>query len=664
VPSRRTLCDSAGRPWILDGHLAAGGEGTVHPLVDDDALLAKIYNRPPSLQTVEKLTWMVRTGSPTLRQIAAWPTELLFDKPDGREVGFLMPRFTEHQPIHHLYNPAQRLKYFPRADWSFLAAAARNCAAAFEEVHAVGCLVGDINQSNVLVSSRATIGLIDCDSFQVQANGRLFLCEVGVPHYTPPELQHRNFTGLARTLNHDRFGLAVLLFQLLFMGRHPYAGRYLGAGDLPFEQFIQEFRFAYGPQASALRMEQPPHTLALDGVSPAVAQLFRCAFERGSEAIDARPTATQWLQALDEFRSGLKPCPNDAGHRLGAHETACPWCAFVAHGGPNYFRGVAVVAVVFKFDSARLRGLTERIRNSAVSVAYSRSRIMAGTRVIPRALPAELANSSRLGVVLGTVTSIALVLLFLSPFLGKTLALFGAPIFVVFGVWFVAHWVASPRHREYRSRVKAEKSAEHTLGSEESRWQRFLADHRTQETRIRKELDSALEQCRLLEKRFRGDEQSLEKNRQAMQLEHHLRNCFISDADIPGIGPTREQALISFGVETAFDIEPAAIDKIKGFGEVLTGNLIAWKKKMAKEFHFDPHSRVPETALRTLTLKYQHMQDTLFAQLERGATELETMTQSVQRECDTREPDLRRLAADWAQAKADVQVLAWRRGGR
>jgi DNA-binding helix-hairpin-helix protein with protein kinase domain len=395
-----------------------------------------------------------------------------------------------------------------------------------------------------------------------------------------------------------------------------------------------------------------------------VGQLFRTAFERGSEANGARPTATQWLQALDEFRGGLKPCPNDPGHKISAHETACPWCAFVAKGGPNYFRGVAVVAIVFKFDAARLRRLTERIRSSAASVGYSRSRIMPGTGVIPRALPADLEHSSRLGIVLGAVASSAVILLLLSCILGKTLALFGAPIFVVFGVWFVVHMVTSPRYREYRARVKAEKNIERTLCLQESRWQRFLADQRTQEARIRKELDQALEHCRQLEKHFRGDEQNLEKNRQAMQLEHHLRNCFISDADIPGIGPTREQTLISFGVETAFDIDSAAIDKIKGFGKVLTGNLMAWQKKMTKEFRFDPHSRVPEAALRTLALKYQYMQDSLFSQLERGATELETMTQTVQRERDAREPELRRLAAEWAQAKADVQVLAWRRRAR
>jgi DNA-binding helix-hairpin-helix protein with protein kinase domain len=205
------------------------------------------------------------------------------------------------------------------------------------------------------------------------------------------------------------------------------------------------------------------------------------------------------------------------------------------------------------------------------------------------------------------------------------------------------------------------RSTERDLHAHETRWQKFLAERRSQEDRTRKDLNQALEQCRQLEKRFRGDEQNLEKNRQAMLLEHHMRNCFISDAEIPGIGPTREQTLISFGVETAFDIDSAAIRKIKGFGKVLTGSLMAWKKQMAKEFRYDPNSSVPEAALRSLALKYRHLQDTLFGRLERGAAELEALATAVQQERETREPELRKLAAAWAQAKADVQVLAWRR---
>jgi DNA-binding helix-hairpin-helix protein with protein kinase domain len=46
-----------------------------------------------------------------------------------------------------------------------------------------------VNQGNVLVGSDSKVVLIDSDSFQVNARGTLHLCEVGVSHFTPPELQ-------------------------------------------------------------------------------------------------------------------------------------------------------------------------------------------------------------------------------------------------------------------------------------------------------------------------------------------------------------------------------------------------------------------------------------------------------------------------------------------
>src|SRR5262249_61999645 len=104
-----------------------------------------------------------------------------------------MPRFTGFLPIHTLYSPAHRRATFPQADWAFLIHTARNCAIAFDTVHERGIVVGDVNQSNVLVSDRALVCLIDCDSFQVRANGRLLRCEVGISPYTPPELQKHNF---------------------------------------------------------------------------------------------------------------------------------------------------------------------------------------------------------------------------------------------------------------------------------------------------------------------------------------------------------------------------------------------------------------------------------------------------------------------------------------
>src|SRR5207248_2951126 len=151
----------------------------------------------------------------------------------------------------------------PSADWPFLIGAAHNVAYSFSVIHSAGHVIGDVNQGNVLVSAKAFVKLIDCDSFQIASNGRKFLCEVGVSHFTPPELQSKSFNGLVRTPNHDNFGLAVLCFHLLFMGRHPFAGRYLGTGDLPIEKAIKEYRFAFGRSAQTMLMSAPPMSLGL-----------------------------------------------------------------------------------------------------------------------------------------------------------------------------------------------------------------------------------------------------------------------------------------------------------------------------------------------------------------------------------------------------------------
>ncbi len=119
-----------------------------------------------------------------------------------------MAKVVNREPIHKLYSPAHRKQDFPKAAWDFLLYVARNTAAAFSTLHAQGHVIGDVNQGNVVVGADSKVTLIDCDSFQIRASNTLHLCEVGVPHFTPPELQGTSsFASTQRTENHDNFGL-------------------------------------------------------------------------------------------------------------------------------------------------------------------------------------------------------------------------------------------------------------------------------------------------------------------------------------------------------------------------------------------------------------------------------------------------------------------------
>jgi DNA-binding helix-hairpin-helix protein with protein kinase domain len=357
-----TYVDSNGRSVLLDRELGKGGEGSVYAVSGRADLVVKIYKSPPSPQTAEKLTMMVSRAKANVRllEVAAWPHDLVYDATVGRLAGFAMPRIDGCKPIQQLYNPRQRLQSFPQASWSFQIRAARNLAAAFDEIHKAGCLVGDVNGSNIQVSNQALVRLVDCDSFQLQSDGKIFLCEVGVQHYTPPEIQGRSLVGFVRTENHDRFGLAVLIYQLLFVGRHPYQGLYQGPDDPSFEKLIKEFRFAQGPAAHQWSMAPPPHVPTFVDIPPALGILFRQAFEKGSENSN-RPRPKKWLTELEQLENSLTRCAQDSGHLFWRNAGDCTWCRLARNGGPEYYYGTGDTTRGFVVNERKLQEVERRL---------------------------------------------------------------------------------------------------------------------------------------------------------------------------------------------------------------------------------------------------------------------------------------------------------------
>ena len=309
--------------------LGAGGEARIFAVAEAPELVAKIYHRPEEAQA-RKLRAMLlappedpaaASGSLSI----AWPVDLLAD--GQRVVGFLMPRLVDCAPIFDFYNPATRRQKFPLLHTGYLHRAGRNLASAVRALHAKGYVIGDVNESNILVTQTALVALVDCDSFQARdlQTGEIYRCPVGKLEFTPPELQGKTFAELDRTPEQDNFGLAVLLFQLLLEGTHPFAGIYSGAGEPPpYETRIAAGHFPHGSRPVPYR--PMPAAPPFETLHAGLRRLFIRCFEEGHADPAARPTALEWRSALTEAEDALLICARNSQHRYDAHCAACPWC--------------------------------------------------------------------------------------------------------------------------------------------------------------------------------------------------------------------------------------------------------------------------------------------------------------------------------------------------
>lgn len=332
------------RPLTLGPLIGHGGEANVYAAGKAGKWVAKLYH-DPTPERAAKLRQMIANPPADPSSAAghisiAWPAELITDT--NRQVaGFLMPAVDQRAsvPSFRLYNPRDRLATWPGFGWEYLLRAAANLAGVVRALHARGYVIGDLNESNILVTNTALVTLVDCDSMQVPAGGAgLFRCTVGKAEYTPPELQGHRFAGVTRTTEQDAFGLAVLVHLLLMEGVHPYQGVWRGAGAPTVAEHIRAGRCALVPGSGLM---PPPYTLSFETMPPQIRALMLRCFGDGQRNPAARPSAAEWQRALGEAARKLARCKANKQHVHGRHLTTCPWCSRIARGLPDPFPPVA-----------------------------------------------------------------------------------------------------------------------------------------------------------------------------------------------------------------------------------------------------------------------------------------------------------------------------------
>ena len=156
----------------------------------------------------------------------AWPLGAVKDR-GGRTIGYAMRRIPpEFKPFRALFGGAAAVsRCFPGWGRKELARAAKAFVDTVRWLDGLGIRPADFNPSNFMAAPDGRIMLLDCDSFEVRGrDGTVHTSDVFYPDCAAPEiLREPGMAGEARTKEQTRFSAALVAYQLLMEGGHPYA---------------------------------------------------------------------------------------------------------------------------------------------------------------------------------------------------------------------------------------------------------------------------------------------------------------------------------------------------------------------------------------------------------------------------------------------------------
>ncbi|HOX37705.1 MAG TPA: hypothetical protein PL033_06925 [Candidatus Brocadiia bacterium] len=661
----RPLYDGGGAEVILDTCLGRGGEGSVFAIRADAGNVAKIYLNPNPAKS-SKIEHMVSVYSPALAKIAAWPVKTLHSSRGGAVVGFAMPRIPQgaHE-IHNLSSPATRFRKYPSANWAFLVRAARNCAIAFDTVHASGCVIGDVSATNEVVKSDATVFLIDCDSYQISCSGRHFFCEVGTPEYTPPELHGKDLSKVVRTTNHDNFGLSVLIFQLLLMW-HPYMGVYEGTGEAPtLVEFIRNCHYAYSVHSSRYSLSPAPSVIPMCYLPTPIQTFFERAFGSSGMATNGRPTAREWMSALGDLESGLRPCKSHRAHMYYESGKGCPWCDVTKRRQIEYFiiidntvishsifddRSPLIVDLLRQFGLFQL----EEITIPAIDLGkYS-----------PKPVSPEVIVSLKRWTALKRAIWISVVVVIIVSALLQSMA-----FTILCGIGIMLVWGYSRVHNLYEEEVIERKRL---LDDRRRRADDVLSQLRNCCSRYRQDYSGADERIRKLacghrniKGNYEQEIQSLRQQAKDQQFRLYMQGVLLEDSSIPNMGAKRIGRLATYGIVSAWDITNQNLrwgpgqkqGGIPGFAEVLCTQLLAWREHVAKGFRFDPKRAEDPAKKNQVARKWQQIQTENEDNIRRMISDQQRQHRKVKDEVERLSLLVCSMRREAAMAEADYTLL-------
>ena len=234
--------------------IGAGGEGAVYEDRNDSRMVIKVLHQQHATPERSAKLRAMCNNPPLNAQALSWPDVV---ETDAGGLRYRMPRASGKAGTAYRFISANERRQLPQSqqEYEYRTKIGVKIAEAFRWLHTIHVRIGDVNPSNILVSDDGSVMLIDCDSFQIPGppGHQPYPCVVGSPEYTAPEIN--DFQRQFRSQDSDNFALAVLLYQLLGNGSHPYQGIDASAHEAVsnIRERIKDHRFAHQPREGRWR---------------------------------------------------------------------------------------------------------------------------------------------------------------------------------------------------------------------------------------------------------------------------------------------------------------------------------------------------------------------------------------------------------------------------
>ena len=627
----------------LGRRVGEGGEGTVWTVQGSPEHVVKIYREMTATEGQRtKVTALSQMDSEKLLEVAAWPLDYVVDA-NGDTVGFTMQYIRGSMPLFSSYQIKTRMQKLPQANFQFLVRAARNLATCVHRVHEAGLVIGDLNESNTLIDGKAMVKLIDTDSIQMVIDGKCLVCPVAKLELLAPEMHNKDLEEVPRERNHDLFPLAVLIFQILGFGRHPFAGRHVRGEDFSLEGAIQQGHYAY-----TKRRETPIRAvkgITLDHLPPQIIELFEDTFD---PTVRQRPSALTWFEELHKLEQTMSICEKSEYHRHWSGSSFCPWCQLesvwkITLFGDGNSQGQIVPRG--RYDSESILQVIEQIPQPLA-------------KVLPAMeidhIPAKPINFLELAG--GKITQFApyeLAILAVCAAIMPSQAIFiGAIALFLLCIAFLSGMPQRRRRvmKEYRA-IYSDYLDLRSLWAKHGKPQEF----EEMQKRVLDLVDNIDMTPEKLEE-FRTDQM---KTSYSNLLQMFLRKYSVLAAEIPSAGAETKRRLTASGVSTAADVSEERIKDATFLKPSAQVELLDWRNRLEKQFWETSHLALTPEERRIIEAKIKRAQDNavdeigqLEAKMRQESTRLYAAQSAILQQFAETEAKLKLLAPEFKAIEA------------